>query len=85
MSDQEQQEEESAAPPASTDGDAVDAAMKGIPGLAESMESQPAARTGSDAMEEVVQEEPEPESLKAPRPQVEDSETVQQARKQLGL
>ncbi len=84
MSDQEQQAEESAAPPASTDSDTVQDALQNMPGLAESMGNRPAARTGSD---DAMEEEPDPDTSSfgtAPEP-VEDSETVQQARKQLGL
>ncbi len=88
MSDDEQDQEEhkEQAPPASTDSAAVQAALSGIPGLADSMGSRPAARTGADSMADMMKEpEPEPFQIGTPRAPVEDSETVQQALKQLGL
>lgn len=67
--------------PASSDSDAVQAALAGIPGLADAMH-RPPARPEVDGQES---DEEEPAAgFGAPR-QVEDSETVQQALKQLGL
>jgi len=85
MSDQEEQAGESAAPPESTDSEAVQAALKGIPGLADSVGNRPPAPTGADSMTDAPEEEEEPMSYGTPRAQVEDSEAVQQALKQLGL
>lgn len=84
MSDEEQSEQEQA-PPAS-DSAAVQAALSGIPGLADAVGNRPAAPTGSGSMADMLKE-PEPESVQigTPRPKVEDSDTVQQALKQLGL
>lgn len=87
MSEEEEQapEEEEAAPE-STDSEAVQAALAGIPGLSDSVGNRPAARTGADAMDEMMQEpEAEPMSFGTPKAPVEDSEAVQQAQKQLGL
>jgi hypothetical protein len=81
MSDEElegQQAEE----PASGDSATVQAALAGIPGLADSM-NRPAP-TSSEESPESEGEEPEP-GYGAPRGQVEDSETVQRALRQLGL
>ncbi|HEX2180631.1 MAG TPA: hypothetical protein VHL54_14160 [Actinomycetota bacterium] len=84
MSDEEvegQQAEE----PASGDSAAVQAALAGIPGLADSLNRPaPAATEESEESEEGEQEQPEP-GYGAPRSQVEDSETVQRALRQLGL
>ena len=86
MSEEEQAPQEEEAPPASTDSDAVQAALSGIPGLADSVGNRPAPRTGADSMADMMKEdEEEPMSFGTPRPEVEDSEAVQQARKQLGL
>lgn len=87
MSDeQEQVQEEEEAPPASTDSDAVQAALSGIPGLADSVGDRPAARTGADSMNEMMEDsEQEPMSFGTPKAKVEDSDTVQAALKQLGL
>lgn len=70
------------APPASSDSDAVQAALAGIPGLADNVGSRPAAPTGADSMNE---SEGEPQEFGSPKAPVEDSEAVQQALKQLGL
>lgn len=81
MSDEEvegQQAEE----PASGDSATVQAALAGIPGLADSLNRPAPAAT--DESEEGEQEEPEP-GYGAPKSQVEDSETVQRALRQLGL
>lgn len=90
MTEEEQapQEEEQEAPPASGDSDAVQAALAGIPGLSDSVGNRPAARTGADSMNEMMNEpESEQESMSfgAPKKPVEDSEAVKQAMKQLGL
>lgn len=83
---QEEQVEEQPAPPASTDSAAVQAALSGIPGLADAIGNRPAARSGADSMADMMKEpEPEPFQIGTPKPPVEDSETVQQALKQLGL
>lgn len=87
MSDEQEQAQELQAP-ASADSEAVQAALKGIPGLAESVGSRPADSSGSGAAEDMSNEpgsESEQEGVGAPKPQVEDSETVQRALKQLGL
>jgi hypothetical protein len=81
MSDEEvegQQAEE----PASGDSATVQAALAGIPGLADSL-NRPAPAPAEES-EEGEQEQPEP-GYGAPRSQVEDSETVQRALRQLGL
>lgn len=85
MSDEEQSEQEQA-PPASADSAAVQAALSGIPGLADAVGNRPAAPTGSDTMADLLKD-PEADSpqIGTPRPKVEDSDTVQQALKQLGL
>ncbi|HEX2053545.1 MAG TPA: hypothetical protein VHJ78_07480 [Actinomycetota bacterium] len=81
MGDQEEQGQESEAP-ASTDSDTVQAALKGIPGLADAVENRPARQPAGDEQEEGG----EPDSqYRSSRAEVEDSETVQQALKQLGL
>lgn len=89
MTEEEQApQEEEEAPPATTDSDAVQAALAGIPGLSDSVGSRPAGRTGADSMNEMMNEPEsgqEPMSFGAPKAPVEDSEAVQQARKQLGL
>ena len=86
MSEEEQAPQEEEAPPASTDSDAVQAALSGIPGLADSVGNRPTARTGADSMSDMMKEdEEEPLSFGTPKPQAEDSEAVQQAIKQLGL
>lgn len=88
MSDEQEQvqEVEEESPPASTDSAAVQAALSGIPGLADSVGNRPAARTGADSMADMMNEpEQEPMSFGKPKPKVEDSETVQAALKQLGL
>lgn len=88
MTEEEQApQEEEEAPPASTDSDAVQAALAGIPGLSDSVGSRPAARTGADSMNDMNEPEAgqEPMSFGAPKKPVEDSEAVQQAMKQLGL
>lgn len=85
--DQAPQEEEEA-PPASSDSDAVQAALAGIPGLSESVGNRPAARTGADSMADMMNEPDsgsETMSFGKPRAPVEDSEAVEQAKKQLGL
>lgn len=84
MSDQEEQEQASEETPDS-DSDTVQAALKGIPGLAESMgnrPARPAAGAGDDESGESQEPGPQYGSSKKP---VEDSETVQQALRQLGL
>jgi hypothetical protein len=89
MTEEEQApQEEEEAPPASSDSDAVQAALAGIPGLSDSVGSRPAARTGTDSMNEMMNEsdsDQEPMSFGTPKKPVEDSEAVQQALKQLGL
>jgi hypothetical protein len=88
MSDEQEQGQEEAAPPASTDSAAVQAALSSIPGLAESVGNRPAARTGADSMADMMKEpesESEPMTFGTPKAKVEDSDTVQQALKQLGL
>lgn len=85
MSEEEQAPEEEATPE-STDSAAVQAALAGIPGLADSVSNRPPARTGDDAMDEMMQEpEGEQVSFGTPKAPVEDSDAVQQALKQLGL
>jgi hypothetical protein len=86
MTDEQEQVQEEEAPPASTDSEAVQAALSSIPGLADSVGNRPAARTGADSMAEMMQEpDQEPMSFGTPKPKVEDSEAVQAALKQLGL
>jgi hypothetical protein len=87
MTEEEQApQEEEEAPPASSDSDAVQAALAGIPGLSDSVGNRPAARTGADSMNEMMNEpEGEPQTFGTPKKPVEDSEAVQQAMKQLGL
>lgn len=87
MTDQDDETQE-AAPPASSDSDTVNAALQGIPGLAESVGNRPTARTGDDAMQDMMREdesEPPMDDFGTPKPKIEDSDTVQQALKQLGL
>ena len=84
MSDEEPQGQESEAPPASGDSDSVQAALAGIPGLADSMANRPARTDPVDETSESEEEEPDP-SLGTPRAPAEDSETVKQAMRQLGL
>lgn len=83
MSDEVEQEEE-AAEPESTDSAAVQAALAGIPGLSDTVGSRPAPKSGST---QDLLNEPEDDSpvIGTPREPVEDSDTVQQALKQLGL
>lgn len=90
MTEEEQapQEEEAEAPPASSDSDAVQAALAGIPGLSDSVGNRPAARTGADSMADMMNDSgsgSEPMSFGTPKKPVEDSEAVEQAKKQLGL
>jgi hypothetical protein len=85
MSDEEPQAQESEEPSASGGTDSVDAAMAGIPGLADSMAANRAADAGPvDETGESEEEEPDP-SVGTPRAPAEDSETVKQALKQFGL
>ncbi|CAN5893188.1 hypothetical protein BH23ACT12_BH23ACT12_10780 [soil metagenome] len=85
MSEEEQAPEDEA-PVASTDSAAVQDALSGIPGLSDAVGNQPAARTGADSMNEMMEEpEAEPMSFGTPKAPEEDSDTVQQALKQLGL
>ncbi len=58
--------------------------MAGIPGLADSMTNRPARTGPMDEASESEEEEPDP-SIGKPRAPVEDSETVKQAMRQLGL
>ena len=81
MADEQEQGQESAAPQ-STDSEAVQAAMKQIPGLSEAVENRPPTQTPDPTAEEP---EPDTSGFGTPRPQVEDSETVQRAIQQLGL
>jgi len=89
MTEEEQApQEEEEAPLASSDSDAVQDALAGIPGLSDSVGNRPAARTGADSMNDMMNEsEPgqEPVSFGTPKAPVEDSEAVEQALKQLGL
>ena len=90
MTEEEQApQEEEEAPPASGDSDAVQAALAGIPGLSDSVANRPAARTGADSMNEMMNE-PEDSGSEAmsfgkPKEPVQDSDAVEQAKKQLGL
>ena len=86
MTEEEQApQEEEEAPPASTDSDAVQAALAGIPGLADSVGNRPAAPAGADSMNDMDEQEGESQTFGSPKKPVEDSEAVQQAMKQLGL
>lgn len=87
MSDQQDPQEQEEEPPANSDSAAVQAALKGIPGLADAVGNRPAAPAGSDSMSRMLSEEGEEEepAFGTPKPEVEDSETVQRALKQLGL
>ena len=82
MAEEQEQGQESAAPQ-SADSDSVQAALQNIPGLAEAVEN----RKPSNPVPDPMAEEPEPDTsgFGTPKPQVEDSETVQQAIQQLGL
>ena len=85
MSDQEEEAQDQTPEEGSGDSATVQAALSGIPGLAESMgnrPARPAPAAGGDESGE--SEEPEPQ-YGGSRKQVEDSETVQQALRQLGL
>lgn len=82
MSEQEEEQAQEPEASANSDSDAVQAALAGMPGLAESVGGRQEAPGEPDAgAEEPGSEEP----AAGGKQEVEDSETVQRALKQLGL